>query len=85
MRSFDKQLNDAAAGKPSSITIYWDSQDSENIGPAYRGKSESGPLHFDRWSNGKPHIAGYNYGDYFDAAGCYLGPDDYGVYPIFSG
>jgi cytolysin (calcineurin-like family phosphatase) len=69
------------------ITIYWDSQDSENEGPAWRTETESGALEFRGWTaedkrNATPDVVeGYNVSDYF-RSGRYLGPDQYGVYPI---
>lgn len=64
-------------------SVYWDSKDPANPGPAYRTADGSGPLEFEKWST-DIEADGYNIGDFFDKDGCYLGPDQHGIYPIFA-
>lgn len=70
-----------------SKTIYWDTQDSSNIGPAYRTHSgESGGLEFTGWAcldGSEPDTEGYLLEYFFGDDGVYLGPDQHGVYPVF--
>ena len=72
----------AAKSEESEITIYWDRQDPNNVGAAYRYRdgSDSGSLEFIRWSE---PAEGYELENYFDGDGRYLGPDQHGVYPVF--
>jgi hypothetical protein len=82
----------AAALKERSahgITLYWDDQDPNNVGPAYRvDGGESGALEFVRWNAPDPRdcepdvVEGYCLEPYFNGPDrAYLGPDQYGVYP----
>lgn len=70
------------------VTIYWDSQDSGNEGPAYRvidasGHEESGALDFRGWDSTTDDCdsQGYALTDYFAILGEYQGPDQCGIYP----
>lgn len=70
-----------------SVTIYWDGQDPNNGGPAYRivdaaGHEESGALHHRGWS--ADDTDGYYLTEYFGPTDEYRGPDQDGVYPILS-
>lgn len=71
----------AALKNPNAedITIFWDRQDANNEGPAWRTETESGALEFRGWSSNDAE--GYHLGDYFQG-GRYLGPDQDGIYPI---
>ena len=89
----EQQLIDAvAAGEANEhVDIYWDRQDPNNEGPAYRmaipesySMLESGPLEFAGWAHGgDADTQGYALAEYFDGQGNYLGPDSHGVYPLF--
>lgn len=82
--SLREELVLAAAGNPSQVELYWDKQDQNNPGPAYRylDGSESGPCDVTGWSDAcRPRVS---IEDYFDGDGKYLGPDSEGVYPIFA-
>ena len=68
--------------KHPEITIYWDAQDSNNEGPAWRTDTESGSLEFVQW-NDPDDAEGYNVREYFGQNGEYKGPDCYGIHPIF--
>lgn len=49
-------------------------------------KYEVEDLKFLGWTNGlSSDLVGYNYMDYFDCDGTYLGPDQYSIEPVFSG
>ena len=66
-------------------TIYWDNQDPNNSGPAYRDyendqEIDSGLLEFEGFPQG---CEGYNLADYFGNDGEYLGPDEGGIEPIY--
>jgi len=72
----------ALKGETSDVVIYWDSQDSNNEGPAFRREStqESGALEFRGWIG--ENTNGYFLGEYFKGPdSAYLGPDSDGVYP----
>ena len=82
----DQDMIDAvlAGERIDGVTIYWDSSDPQNVGPAYRieradGRSASGSLNFGCWS--ADGCDGYQLEDYFDGNGAYRGPDADGVYP----
>lgn len=80
---FDAKLRDSTLDSP--ITIYWDSQNKNNPGPAYRDEKtgESGSLEFAGWSDGASGDTGRHLEDYFRGPdGSYLGPDCDGVFPI---
>lgn len=84
-----QQIEAACKGEKSTATLYWDSQDPRNVGPAYRCGDESGSLTVEGWQhiNGNPpaddEIQGYNIADYFTGPdGAYRGPDSDGIYPI---
>ena len=85
------------SAKSDEVLIYWDSQDSNNPGAAYRtttgeqDRRESGPLWLNDWAHvsgrevDESEVVGYNAGDYFGGNdGAYSGPDKDGIYPIFS-
>lgn len=75
-----EQIEAAVKGEKSDATIYWDRQDTTNVGPAYRCGQESGSLTHTGWSG---DAAGYNIADYFCGPdGAYRGPDKDGIYPI---
>lgn len=84
-------INLAAAGEetPVPVEIYWDEQDPENAGPAYRigepgsGHQETGEMEFAGWSTNDEDSMGYVLDAYFDGDGRYLGPDGDGVHPQF--
>lgn len=64
----------------SGITLYWDTQDPSNVGPAYRTADESGALELLRWEG---DATGMNVEDFFRGPdGAYLGPDQDGVHPV---
>ena len=84
------EINAAAAGKDSTIRIYWDSQDPGNVGPAWTDGVVSGGCDFVGWSNGPqgcrwPDKEKYMeaLAEYFDGDGRYTGPDSDGIYPTF--
>lgn len=69
------------------VVIYWDDQDPQNPGPAYRigdpasGQQESGALDCVGFS--EPSADGIVPLDgYFGRDGRYLGPDQDGLYPL---
>lgn len=77
------ELIENALVNPSTtpeILIYWDRQDPDNIGPAYRRTDiqESGPLELLKWNG---DATGAHLEDFF-RFDTYLGPDGDGVYPV---
>lgn len=86
--NIQEQIDRALQGLDSEATIYWDTQDPNNTGPAFRCGDTSGALEFHSWQqyNGltTDHIEGYCVADYFDHDGRYLGLDVGGVYPILT-
>ena len=74
-----------------SIEFYWDTQDPQNVGPAYRDheSGESGEAEFVGWyRDGAPvsdaETVGYEVQHYFTGPdGAYTGPDCDGIYPAF--
>lgn len=80
------RINAAAAGLESTVAIYWDDQDPQNAGPAYRDGTAphgtSGELDFAGWSS--DDCDGYELDHYFDNDGSYIGPDAGGVHPLFA-
>jgi hypothetical protein len=84
MNKFAEKINGVAAGNSNGeVLIYWDDQNADDAGAAYRTTAgESGPLHFEGWSSADAN--GYELAHYFDSQGEYKGPDADGVYPIFS-
>lgn len=73
----------------TGITIYWDKQDPDNVGPAWRTADDSGAMEFVRWTAADPRnaasdvVEGYSLESYFGGPdGAYLGPDQHGVYPV---
>jgi hypothetical protein len=74
-------------GEQSDATIYWDTQDQSNIGPAFRMEGDSGALNVTGWAHvsgralANDEAIGYNVSDYF-TAGAYRGPDANGIYPM---
>lgn len=84
------EIMKALRGEPSSVTLYWDKQDSNSEGPAYRtaDNGESGALDLIRWANinGTPATAeGRELWMYFEGPNdTYTGPDCYGVFPLLS-
>ena len=94
-----QKLKIAAALKTKIVTeieIYWDRQDSNNAGPAFReatgpiDQRDSGPLEFCGWghTSGRPVVESevivYHIADYFSENCAYRGPDDFGIYPILA-
>jgi|GEM_PF-4299168 len=83
----EQRINIVASGTSLPGTeIYWDESDPNNIGPAYRDGSESGPLDFEGWegpTNGTENDT-YSVASYFTGNYEYRGPDQHGVYPTFS-
>lgn len=78
-----------------NVVLYWDKQDPQNPGPAYRlsrdNGGESGSLDVTGWAHvsgrkvEESEVAGYNIADYFTGAdGAYAGPDQDGIYPVLS-
>lgn len=84
---FSDRLALALRGEESSVEVYWDEQDKNNAGPAYRDEEtgESGSLEFTGdWLSLDGHegeTGGYYLTAYFKQNGKYQGPDMYGVYP----
>ena len=91
-----KELIEALKSTTSpDVLIYWDRQDRNNEGPAYRvttgeiNQRESGALDLAGWAHvsGRKvedsEVVGYNVGDYFGLSGGeYKGPDQDGIYPV---
>lgn len=72
---------DPAFARTQGLEIYWDTQDPDNEGAAWRTQSVSGSIDHVGWS-GDCEI-GMNLLDYFGPDGRYIGPDCQGVYPLF--
>lgn len=73
----------------ADVVLYWDTQDSANVGPAYQTKDDSGALELTSWAHvsgrniEEAEVLGYNIADYFTGAdGAYAGPDQNGIYPV---
>jgi hypothetical protein len=76
---FAEQLLMAEEGdKASKMRIVWDTQDPNDIGPAWKTEFESGTLNVTGWNDGKFH----DLEDWFDGDGAYLGMRN-NVHPIF--
>ena len=80
----------ALRGEPSAAVLYWERQDPNEPGPAYRIWQASGSLTHSGWSHlsGRPvkakEILGYHLSDFFlGYDGLYLGPDSDSIYPTF--
>ena len=87
MSKTTERINTVASGQSvNGVAIYWDSAATGNEGPAYRDGGESGALELAGWAGDADGTENdtYQISDYFGADGVYRGPDQHGVYPIFS-
>lgn len=88
--TLDERISETLHGR-KLLTIWWDTQDPNNEGPAYMDGpgGESGPLHHIAWAraDGRPlaerDVDGYLLEAYFSGPDReYIGPDQDGVYPV---
>jgi hypothetical protein len=79
-------IDRAAAGEAvPCLTLYYDTQDPADPGPAYRTAEEGGALELCGWGGPADGTedSSYRIGEFFGDDGAYRGPDNEGVYPLF--
>ena len=75
------EIDAALTGAASEVTLYWDTQDPNAVGPAYRTGDDCGPLEFFGFVGADDKTL-YTLESFFGGPDqTYLGPDQDGVYP----